>query len=95
MNTFPTAGDPASRRLAKQVRKLERQLVRLGPKDDAARHAQLQDELDLTRATLASFTEFLAERPKPPPARSQRALVTVALLGLAALIGLFILSKYA
>lgn len=95
MNAFSTASDPASRRLAKQVRKLESQLARLNPQRDAALHTQLQEELDLTRATLVSYAEFLAERPKPPPARSSRAVVAAALLGLAGLIGLFVFSKYA
>lgn len=95
MSTFPTTGDLASRRLAKQVRKLESQLARLNPQRDAALHTQLQEELDLTRATLESYAEFLAERPKPRPAKSSRVVVTAALLGLAGLIGLFVFSKYA
>ncbi|MES2610157.1 MAG: hypothetical protein V4679_07945 [Pseudomonadota bacterium] len=95
MNTFPTADDLVSRRLANQVRKLESQLARLHPQHDAALHTQRQEQLDLTRATLVSYTEFLAERPKPPPARSSRVVATAALPGPAALIGLFILSKYA
>lgn len=95
MNTFLTTGNQASRRLAKQVRKLESQLARLNPQRDAALHTQLQEELDLTRATLVSYAGFLAERPKPPPARSSRAVVAAALLGLAGLIGLFVFSKYA
>lgn len=96
MSTFPTTGDLASRRLAKQVRKLESQLARLNPQRDAALHTQLQEELDLTRATLESYAEFLAERPKQPrPAKSSRVVVTAALLGLAGLIGLFVFSKYA
>jgi hypothetical protein len=85
----------ASRRLAKKVRKLERQLARLDPTQDSTLHKQLHEELDLTRATLASYSEFLAERRPQAPARSQGALITVALLGLAALVGLAILHQYA
>lgn len=95
MNTLPKADDLVSRRLAKQARQLESQLARLNPQRDAVLHTQLQEQLYLTRATLVSYTEFQAERPKPPPARSSRVVVTAALLGLVALIGLFILSKYA
>lgn len=93
MSTSPTQGDLASRRLAQQVRKLERQLAHLNPQRDAALHAQQRQELDLTRATLVSYTEFLAERPKSPPARSSRVVITAALLGLAVFIGFFMLSK--
>ncbi|MDP4073838.1 hypothetical protein [Acidovorax sp. A1169] len=95
MNAFSTASDLTSRRLVQQVRRLEEQLTSLNPQRDAALHTQLQEQLDLTRATLESYTEVLAERPKPPPARSSRVVVTAALLGLAVFIGLFILSTYA